>query len=116
MNELTSLETPAAVVDLDRLTRNLDRAATYAAAHGLGLRPHAKTHKASWIAAEQMRRGAIGVTCATPKEAEIMSAVSDDILVAYPPVGRRRAERIASLAQSAKVTVALDSLEAVGHI
>ncbi len=116
MTELTSLETPAAVVDLDRLTRNLDRAAAYATAHGLALRPHAKTHKASWIAAEQMRRGAAGITCATPKEAEIMSAVSDDILVAYPPVGRERAERIASVAKSAKVTVALDSLEAIDRI
>lgn len=116
MNELTSLETPAAVVDLDRLTGNLDRAAAYATSHGLALRPHAKTHKTSWIAAEQMRRGAAGITCATPKEAEVMSAVSDDILVAYPPVGKGRAERIASLAKSTKVTVALDSLEAIDHI
>jgi D-serine deaminase-like pyridoxal phosphate-dependent protein len=116
MNELTSLETPAAVVDLDRMTRNLDRAATYATRHGLALRPHVKTHKASWIAAEQVRRGAAGVTCATPREAEVMSAVTDDILVAYPPVGRGRAERIASLARSAKVTVALDSVEAIDQI
>lgn len=116
MSELASLETPAAVVDLDRLTRNLDRAATYATTHGLSLRPHVKTHKASWIAAEQMRRGAVGVTCATPKEAEVMAAVSDDVLVAYPPVGQARADRIASLAKSAKVTVALDSLEAIDCI
>lgn len=116
MSEISQLETPAAVVDLDRLTRNLDRAATYATAHGLALRPHAKTHKASWIAAEQMRRGAVGVTCATPREAEIMSAVSGDILVAYPPVGKGRAERIAQLARSDKLTVALDSLEAIDHI
>jgi len=116
MNELTSLETPAAVVDLDRLTRNLDRAAGYASTHSLSLRPHVKTHKSSWIAAEQMRLGAKGVTCATPREAEVMSAVSDDILVAYPPVGKARAERIASLATNAKVTVALDSLDAIDHI
>lgn len=116
MNELTSLETPAAVVDLDRLTKNLDRAATYARTHGLSLRPHAKTHKSAWIAAEQMRRGAGGVTCATPREAEVMSAASDDILLAYPPVGKGRAGRIAALAKSAKVTVALDSLDAIDHI
>src|SRR5438552_17748989 len=105
MNELLALETPVAIVDLDRLSRNLDRAAAYATTHGLALRPHVKTHKTSWIAAEQMRRGAAGATCATPKEAEVMSGVSDDLLLAYPPVGRARAERIAALARSAKVTV-----------
>jgi D-serine deaminase-like pyridoxal phosphate-dependent protein len=116
MNEINDLETPAAIVDLDRLTRNLDRAATYAKEHGLALRPHVKTHKSSWIAAEQMQRGAVGVTCATPREAEVMSRVSDDILLAYPPVGKARAARIAELARGDKVTVALDSLEAIEQI
>jgi D-serine deaminase-like pyridoxal phosphate-dependent protein len=116
MTEINDLETPSAIVDLDRLTRNLDRAATYATSHGLALRPHVKTHKSSWIAAEQMRRGAVGVTCATPREAEVMSVVSDDILLAYPPVGRSRAARIAELARADKVTVALDSLEAINQI
>ena len=81
------LETPIPVVDLDRLARNLDRAAAYATAHGLALRPHIKTHKSPRIAGEQLRRGAVGLTCATPFEAEVMSGVCDDILVAYPPVG-----------------------------
>ena len=116
MSELDALETPAAIVDLDRLSRNLDRAATYATVHGLALRPHVKTHKASWIAAEQIRRGAAGVTCATPREAEVMSGVSNDLLVAYPPVGTARAARIAALPRDIKVTVALDSLEAVETI
>ena len=116
MTDINELETPAAVVDLDRLERNLDRASTYATRHGLALRPHVKTHKSSWIAAEQVRRGAVGITCATPREAEVMSAVSDDILVAYPPVGKARAQRIAALAHSDKVTVALDSLEAIEQI
>jgi D-serine deaminase-like pyridoxal phosphate-dependent protein len=110
---LYNLETPAAVVDLDRLERNLDRAATYAKRHGLALRPHVKTHKTAWIAAEQVRRGFRGVTCATPREAEVMSGVTDDILVAYPPVGHARASRIAALPRDTRVIVALDSLEAI---
>ena len=69
---ITELETPTPVVDLDRLARNLDRAADYATAHGLGLRPHVKTHKSPRIAGEQLRRGAVGLTCATPFEAEVM--------------------------------------------
>jgi D-serine deaminase-like pyridoxal phosphate-dependent protein len=116
MKSLYDLETPAAVVDLDRLERNLDRAAEYANRHKLALRPHVKTHKTAWIAAEQVRRGAPGVTCATPREAEVMSAVTDDVLLAYPPVGPTRAARIAALPKDVRVIVALDSLEAVIEI
>ena len=116
MTKLHEVETPAAIVDLDRLERNLDRAADYANQHGLALRPHVKTHKTAWIAAEQVSRGAAGVTCATPREAEVMSSVANDILLAYPPVGRARAERIAGLPRDTRVIVALDSLEALIEI
>ena len=116
MTKLHELETPAAVVDLDRLERNLDRAADYASKHRLALRPHVKTHKTAWIAAEQLKRGAAGVTCATPREAEVMSGVANDILLAYPPVGKARAERIAGLPRDTRVIVALDSLEALLEI
>ena len=53
------LETPIPLVDLDRLDRNIDRMAKYAAAHGLGLRPHIKTHKAVRVATrtDRARRG-----------------------------------------------------------
>ena len=110
------LETPIPVVDLDRLARNLDRAAEYATAHQLALRPHIKTHKSPRIAAEQLRRGAVGLTCATPFEAEVMSDACNDILVAYPPVGAKRAARLAALPERVKLTVALDSAEAIESI
>jgi D-serine deaminase-like pyridoxal phosphate-dependent protein len=110
---IAELETPVPVVDLDRLARNLDQAAEYATAHALALRPHIKTHKSPRIATEQLRRGAIGLTCATAFEAEVMSGVCNDILVAYPPVGMRRATRLASLPETVKLTVALDSLAAI---
>jgi D-serine deaminase-like pyridoxal phosphate-dependent protein len=113
---LGELPTPALVVDLDRLERNLSRAADYARDHGLALRPHVKTHKSPWIAAEQARLGSAGVTCATPREAELMSEVVGDLLVAYPPVGEARARRVAALRPGARVTVALDSAEAVEAI
>jgi D-serine deaminase-like pyridoxal phosphate-dependent protein len=112
----TALETPAAVVDLDRFERNLTRVAAYASSHGLALRPHVKTHKTPWIGAEQIRRGAIGLTCATPREAEVMSEVSPDLLVAYPPVGPARARRIAALPPAVRVTVSLDSAAAVATL
>jgi D-serine deaminase-like pyridoxal phosphate-dependent protein len=113
---LDDIETPAPIVDLDRMERNLDRAAAYAAEHGLALRPHIKTHKSPLIAAEQMRRGAIGLTCATPREAEVMSEVADDILLAYPPVGAPRARRVVSVPDRTRVAVALDSATAIEHL
>src|SRR5688572_31822894 len=63
------LETPSLVVELDRMTENLDRAADYARQHGIALRPHIKTHKSPLLAAEQLARGAVGLTCATAQEA-----------------------------------------------
>lgn len=113
---IADLETPVPVVDLDKLARNLDRAAAYATTHRLSLRPHIKTHKSPRIAREQLGRGAIGLTCATPFEAEVMSEVCDDMLVAYPPVGAPRARRLAALRPDVKLTVALDSMQAVEDI
>ncbi|MBA3657088.1 MAG: alanine racemase [Gemmatimonadaceae bacterium] len=106
---LEELETPIPVVDLDIMERNMDRMARYTLKHSLNLRPHTKTHKSPWIAAEQVKRGAIGVTCATPREAEAMSTVTADILLGFPAIGERKARRIASIPKNVDVTVALDS-------
>ena len=70
---VAELETPALVVDLDRLERNLARAAEYAAAHGLDLYPHSKTHKTREIAELQLGAGAAGLTTAKSTEAEIFA-------------------------------------------
>lgn len=113
---LDEIETPAPVVDLARMERNLDRMAEYAATHRLALRPHIKTHKTPWLAAEQVRRGAVGVTCATPREAEVMSEVTDDVLVAYPMVGAAKARRVTSLPDHVRLTVALDSTRAADDL
>ena len=113
MTAFDELETPALLVDLDRMDANLDRAAAYSRKHDIALRPHIKTHKSPLLAREQLRRGAAGVTCATPFEAEVMSEVADDILVMYPPVGTQRASRLAQLAQQVRLTIALDSEKAV---
>ena len=113
---LDELETPTPVVDLARMERNLDRMAAYAADHGIALRPHIKTHKTPWLAAEQLRRGAMGVTCATPREAEVMSEVADDVLLAYPAVGSLKARRVAALPRDIQVTVALDSTRAADDL
>ena len=106
------LETPCALVDLDRLAHNLDRMAAYCVLHGLSLRPHVKTHKSPRIAAEQMRLGAVGLTCATPRELEVMSVTCSNLLLAHPPVGAAKLRRVLSLDQDVRLTVAIDSVAA----
>ncbi|MCZ8012358.1 alanine racemase [Gemmatimonas sp.] len=110
---LEQLETPVPVVDLDRLSHNLDRMAAYATLHGLRLRPHVKTHKSPRIAAEQLRLGASGLACATLREAEVMAEVCHDLLVAYPPVGAARLERLARLPSHVRLAVAADDVQAL---
>jgi D-serine deaminase-like pyridoxal phosphate-dependent protein len=110
--ELDAMPTPAAVVDLDRMEANLDRMQAYADAHGLALRPHTKTHKAEWLGAEQVGRGAIGLTVATPVEAARVGRAAPELLVAYPALGSRAAT-VAGLAAERPTLVGLDSVEAV---
>lgn len=103
-------------MELDRLAQNLDRMAAYAALHGLALRPHVKTHKSPRVAAEQMRLGALGLTCATPREAEVMSDVAGDVLVNYPVVGTPKLARLMSLPANVRLTVAVDSEPAIEQL
>lgn len=115
LNHINDIPTPAPVVETSRVTRNLDRMAGYARAHGLRLRPHVKTHKTTVIGAEQIARGAVGLTCATPREMEVMSAVATDLLLAHPPLGAK-IERLLALPPSVHVVTALDSVDAIEHV
>lgn len=110
---LDDLETPVAVVDPARVVANARRAAEYARAHGLAWRPHTKSHKSRAVGRIQMESGARGLTVATPREAEVMSDVTDDLLLAYPPVGSSKLERLLGLPASVELTVGLDSGEAL---
>jgi D-serine deaminase-like pyridoxal phosphate-dependent protein len=107
------LMTPAALVDLDRVASNLARMADYTSAHGLRLRPHTKTHKSPLLARAQIERGASGLTVATLTEAETMAAATADLLLAHPPVGARKLERLLGLPPHVRLGVALDSREAL---
>ena len=114
---ITELETPAVVVDLEVMERNLSHVADYCRAHHLLLRPHTKTHKIPELARRQIASGATGITVAKIGEAEVMlDAGIDDILIAYPIVGTEKTERLARLAERAKVRVSIDSEEAARAI
>ena len=107
---LSEIDTPALVVDLDILKRNLERVASYTREHGLRLRPHTKTHKSTRIGRRQLESGAAGLTVAKVSEAEVMlGACPPDLLVAFPIIGRAKLERLTEVAQRVPVTVALDS-------
>ncbi len=109
---ILDLDTPALLIDLDRLEANLDRAARYAAAHGLRMRPHTKTHKSPLVGRMQLERGACGLTVAKVGEAEVMvEDVPSGLLVAYPVWGESKWERLAKVASKVPVTVAIDSAE-----
>src|SRR5438309_3045254 len=104
--------TPVAVVDEEVVERNLARMAKLAADNNVSLRPHAKTHKSSYMAKRQMAHGAVGLTCATFTEAEVfVDAGADDLLMAHPPVGRPKLERLAALASRVnRLAVSLDDV------
>jgi D-serine deaminase-like pyridoxal phosphate-dependent protein len=107
---INELDTPALIVDLDVMERNLSRMAAYCGEHGLRLRPHTKTHKIPELARKQIESGASGITVAKLDEAEVMiDAGLDDLLIAYPIVGPTKTHRLADLAQRARITVSLDS-------
>jgi D-serine deaminase-like pyridoxal phosphate-dependent protein len=112
---LEELPTPAAVVDLERLAANLDRMQRYADEHGLGLRPHTKTHKAHWLGAERVGRGAVGLTVATPVEARRVGSAAPEVLVAYPALAAR-ARAVAAVAAQRPTLVGLDSVDAVAAL
>jgi D-serine deaminase-like pyridoxal phosphate-dependent protein len=114
--EAVTNETPIPLVDLERFERNLTRMAAYSSRHRLALRPHIKTHKSPRVAAEQVRRGAIGLTCATILEAEVMAEASTDLLLAYPPVGEAKLRRLLSLPADCGITVTLDSEQVVTQL
>jgi D-serine deaminase-like pyridoxal phosphate-dependent protein len=115
---ISQLDTPALVVDLDIFDHNLSRVADYAAAHNLRLRPHTKTHKSPEVARLQLALGAAGLTVAKIGEAEVLVSQLPpvDLLVAFPVFGEQKIQRLKQIASQTQVTVALDSLAAAEQL
>lgn len=108
------LDTPALLIDLDRVERNIRRMQEYCDAHGLALRPHIKTHKIPALAHRQVRAGARGITCQKIGEAEVMAAAGlTDILITFNLLGPAKMERLARLAREIDVKVTADAPEVV---
>jgi D-serine deaminase-like pyridoxal phosphate-dependent protein len=102
--------TPAVVIDLDVVERNIARVQALCDAAGVANRPHIKTHKSPVIAAMQRDAGARGITCQKIGEAEVMAeAGHDDILISYNILGEEKLNRLGRLLARARVTVAADN-------
>ena len=112
--DLDAFATPAVLVDLAVLERNIAAMAGRTAQLGLALRPHAKNHKSVAVAARQLAAGATGLTVATLGEAELFAdAGCQDLFVAYPLwVDDARAGRLAALAERIRLRIGVDSAEA----
>jgi D-serine deaminase-like pyridoxal phosphate-dependent protein len=111
-NEVARLYgTPAVVIDLDRVERNIARVQAACEAAGLANRPHVKTHKSPDLARMQVAAGAKGITCQKLGEAEVMAAAGiDDILISYNLLGEEKLGRLAALLRrGVRVTVAADN-------
>jgi D-serine deaminase-like pyridoxal phosphate-dependent protein len=109
---LDQVETPVAILDLDRLEANLQSLQAYADSHGIALWPHTKTHKSPEIGLRQLAIGARGLTVAKTGEAEVFhEAGAPRILLHYPPLGADKWDRLARFAaEGLELTVAVDSL------
>src|SRR5438445_10394757 len=102
--------TPAAVIDMDRVERNIARIQAACDAAGVANRPHIKTHKSPVIATMQIKAGAKGITCQKLGEPEEMAdAGSDDILTSYNLSGEEKMARLSALQAKANMTVACDN-------
>lgn len=111
--EITSkydIETPALLIDIDKMERNIKAMADFFEGRPAGLRPHTKTHKCPVLAHKQLRAGAIGITCAKLGEAEVMAQAGiNDILIANQIVGASKIARLANLARHCDIMVAVES-------
>jgi len=116
---VAAIDTPALVVDLDAMERNLQRMADYASAHGVRLRPHAKMHKSATLSLRQMAAGAVGVCVQKTSEAEALAAAGvHNLYISNQVVAPTKLARVATLARElgargGRLAIAVDHLQGI---
>ncbi len=122
-----AIDTPALVVDLDAMQRNLARMAAFAAAHQIRWRPHAKMHKSAALALQQMAAGAVGVCVQKTAEAEALLAGGvHDIYISNQVISLSKLKRVAQMVSAleakkaqkinGRLAIAVDSAEGVRRL
>lgn len=113
------IDTPALVVDLDAMNRNLTRMAEFAKKHAIRWRPHAKLHKSVALANMQMKAGAVGICVQKTAEAEIMVAGGvTNVFISNEVIAPAKLARVAALTQAVaplggQIAIAVDSIEGI---
>ena len=104
------LDTPALVVDIDAMHRNMTRAKEIISGTSMVLYPHYNSHKCPAIAKLQMEKGAGGITCAKLSEAiDLCTAGISNIVIANQVVQKEKLPRLAELANKCRLTVCVDN-------
>ncbi|MBK8020151.1 MAG: alanine racemase [Chloroflexi bacterium] len=110
MTSIYDLETPAVLIDLDRMERNIARMQADCDDAGVAFRPHVKTHKIPEIAHMQIDAGAVGLASQKVSEAQVFAEAGfDDILIPFNIVGPAKTARLVDLALYTRMTVSADS-------
>jgi len=110
MPTIADLDTPAVLIDIDRVEANLARAQAHADKEGYALRPHIKTHKLPRFARRQVELGAVGITVQKLGEAEVMAdAGITDLFLPYNILGAKKLARLKALNQRVTLSVTADS-------
>lgn len=116
------IDTPALVVNLDAMKRNIARMADFARKHDIRWRPHAKMHKSAELARMQMEAGAHGVCVQKTAEAEAMAGGGiRDIYISNEVIAPRKLARVAGLAcrlaaEGGRLAIAVDSIEGIQRL
>ena len=114
---MADIETPALLVDLDVMERNLETMARFFCNRPAKLRPHFKNHRVLELAARQMEHGAIGITCARLWQAERLAGFGiRDILIANEIAGETPFGRFVELSREVPVLVAVDNTRVVADM
>lgn len=117
-----AIDTPALVIDLDAMDRNLARMTAFARSHNIRLRPHAKMHKSAALARLQMQTGAVGVCVQKTSEAEAMAAGGvSNIYISNEVIAPHKLRRVAVLARAlaasgGRLAIAVDSQEGIARL
>jgi len=114
---VASISTPALVIDLDAMERNIERMAAFARERGLRLRPHAKTHKCAAIAVRQIAAGAVGVCVQKLSEAQALAGAGvGDLYISNEVVDPAKLAELASLAGRVTLALAVDSATGIDRL
>lgn len=111
------ISTPALIVDKNIYEENHKKMSALLEGSSLKLRPHYKSHKCSAIAHEQIKNGAIGMTCAKLEEAiDLADSGIQDILIANQITDKSKIALLGQLARTCRLTVCVDNKENILEI